>query len=392
MKKYILLSIVLFGFVSCSKETLIISSATQAEQTLFLYMPWSTDLTTFFTQNIIDLETALNDNILQNNRVIVFFSSSATEASMFEIKYRKGEIIRTTLKEYTSPVLTTKSGIASILNDVISFAPANRYAMIISSHGNGWLPAPETKAQRVRVVDDNMYHWELEGAPVTRFFGGTTSDTQTNISTLAAAIAMKGIKMDYILFDDCYMSTVEVAYDLKDVTDYLIASPTEVMAYGFPYHKIGKHLFGDFNLQGIVDGFYEFYKVYPEYPHGTIGVTVCAELDNLAAIMKEINQRFSFNQALLGTLQRMDGYSPVIFFDFGDYVKNLCTDQTLLDRFEYQFERTTPTHLRLHTRKYYSRFRGPIEINTYSGITISDPSVHPSAAAKTETAWYKATH
>ena len=50
--------------------------------------------------------------------------------------------------------------------------------------------------------------------------------------------------MDYILFDDCYMSSVEVAHALRHVTDYLIGSTSEIMAYGFPYALAGKHMLG----------------------------------------------------------------------------------------------------------------------------------------------------
>lgn len=44
--------------------------------------------------------------------------------------------------------------------------------------------------------------------------------------------------MEYILFDDCYMSSLEAAYDLRHVTRHLIACPTEIMAYGMPYSHI----------------------------------------------------------------------------------------------------------------------------------------------------------
>lgn len=46
------------------------------------------------------------------------------------------------------------------------------------------------------------------------------------------------MKMEYILFDDCYMSSLEAAYDLRHVTRHLIACPTEIMAYGMPYSHI----------------------------------------------------------------------------------------------------------------------------------------------------------
>jgi hypothetical protein len=42
--------------------------------------------------------------------------------------------------------------------------------------------------------------------------------------------------------------------------------------------------------------------------------------------------------------------------------------------------------------------RGPVEIVSYSGVTISDPTVNTTAkfgtpaASKTATAWYRATH
>lgn len=45
--------------------------------------------------------------------------------------------------------------------------------------------------------------------------------------------------MEYILFDDCYMSSVEVAYELKEATRFLIASTSEMMAYGMPYATVG---------------------------------------------------------------------------------------------------------------------------------------------------------
>jgi hypothetical protein len=108
--------------------------------------------------------------------------------------------------------------------------------------------------------------------------------------------------------------------------------------------------------------------------------------------MKEINSRFQFDPSLIGRLQRMDGYSPVIFFDCGDYVSKLCTDEELLKRFETQMERTVSPRHRKHTSYYYSMSGGAIKINTYSGTTISDPSNNSKATKKTETAWHKATH
>ena len=388
MKRVFFLCIILcMNIVSCCKDDHP-HPPMKVEQTLFVYMPWSTNLTAYFERNIADIEKAIQEKGIENERVLVYLMPSPTEASLFELTYENGTTVRTVLTNYSNPVFTTAHGITSILKDVIRFAPADRYAMIIGGHGMGWLPVESTD------VNQRSYqkqHWEYENVPLTRFFGGTTAEYQTDIVTLAAGIYNAGIKMEYILFDDCYMASVEVAYDLKDVTDYLIASPTEIMAHGFPYDIIGKYLIGEVNYQAICDGFLEFYQNYTTMPCGTIGIIKCDELDNLASVMKEINQKYVFNPLLLDSVQPLDGYSPVIFFDFGDYVTKLCPDSLLLQRFNTQLDRTVPPQLRKNTPYYYTMSGDKKKINTFSGVTISDPSVNVKAAAKTTTAWHKAT-
>ncbi|MDR3119425.1 MAG: hypothetical protein LBU44_08455 [Mediterranea sp.] len=161
MKRFLfILTIGIITLASCSKDES--GPPCETEQTLFLYMPWSSNLTPYFSQNIADLETAVKENILKNNRLIVFFSSSATEAFMFEITCKNGQAMQTVLRKYKDPAFTTVDGIASILNDVKHFAPANRYAMVIGSHGMGWLPVAGTKA-RAAIPDEEKYHWEYEG-------------------------------------------------------------------------------------------------------------------------------------------------------------------------------------------------------------------------------------
>ena len=199
-----------------------------------------------------------------------------------------------------------------------------------------------------------------------------TAYFERNIADIEKAIQEKGIENERILV-------------------YLMSSPTEIMVHGFPYDIIGNYLIGEVNYQAISDGFLEFYQNYTTMPCGTIGIIKCDELDNLASVMKEINQKYDFNPLLLDSVQPLDGYSPVIFFDFGDYVTKLCPDSLLLKRFNTQLNRTVPPQLRKNTPYYYTMSGDKKKINTFSGVTISDPSVNVKAAAKTSTAWYKAT-
>lgn len=355
-----------------------------------MYMPWSgpkSNLISNFWQNISDFETALETGILKHERVLAFISTSGTEGELFELKHSNNGTERKVWKKYDNLTLTTDEWITSVLNDVKEFSPAAKYAMTVGCHGMGWIPVASSRA---RSEDAVKFHWEYDDVPMTRYFGGTSSEFQINVTAFAKGIANAGIKMEYILFDDCYMSTVEVAYDLKEVTDYLIACPTEVMAYGMPFHEIGEHLVGEVDYEGVVDAFYNFY-IKGTMPYGTIAVTDCSEVEAMAKLMKEINGAYDFDPSLRSSLQSMDGYSPVIFFDLGDYVDKLCDDTELLKRFDEQLARTVP--YKRHTPSYYSSInKGDYPITTYSGITISDPSISTLTVDKDKTAWSKASH
>ncbi|MBR4845949.1 MAG: Clostripain family protein, partial [Bacteroidaceae bacterium] len=319
-------------------------------QTLLMYMPWSNNLTGFFKINIADMEDAIADGVLENERVLVYLATSAKQASLFELVYNAadGTCERKMVKEYEyeEPVYTTTEGIASILNDMKTYAPATRYSMTIGGHGLGWVPVQETRVllpnASTTPSSSPIYHWEAKGPHMTRYFGGTNSTYQTNVTTLAEAIEKAGIIMEYILFDVCYMSTIEVAYDLRHVTRHLIASTSEVMAYGMPYKNMAQYLLGDIDYEGISQAFYNYYINY-SLPCGTIATTITAELDSLATLVREINTHHKWDASLYKTLQHFDGYTPHIFLDYGDYVSKLCTDSLLLNRFNTQLERVVPS-------------------------------------------------
>lgn len=129
-------------------------------------------------------------------------------------------------------------------------------------------------------------------------------------------------------------------------------------------------------------------------PCGTLSVVDCSRLDGMAELMLDINQKYKFDETHLASLQRMDGYSPTIFFDYGDYVNKLLehnnVDKSFIDAFNRQLETTVP--FKTNTAKYYTTGRGPQPIYTYSGITTSDPSISSRTSEKTSTKWYQATH
>ena len=379
-------------FLSCDNDSTDEpdNNSSKYKQTVLMYMPWSGgSIYSYFLQNISSFETAIRNNKgFDGNALVVFISESETKSHLINIKYNDGECYRDTIRSFYFDECdyTTSAGIASVINNAIKIAPAKTYALAIGSHGMGWLPVGSdisTRARMSAMMNPNVY--------LTRYFGHSSdNEYQTDISTLADGIKKTGLRMEYIMFDDCYMSNIETAYELKDVTDYLIASTCEIMIDGMPYSEIGMDLLKN-NYKNICDGFYSFYSNY-SMPCGTIGVTDCNEVERMAEIMKEINTVYPLGVESVDDIQDLDGYNTTVFFDFGDYVSHLCKDEYLLNLFKTQLDRLVP--YKANTETYYSMLtQQQTRIKTFSGLTVSDPTENKGLTdALSTTSWYKATH
>jgi hypothetical protein len=98
------------------------------------------------------------------------------------------------------------------------FAPADNYVLILWNHGSGlwgvcWDDSSTTPDDRT----DRLTVDELANA-------------------IRAAEEEADIMLDMIVFDACLMSMVEVAYEVRDLADYMVASVTGIPVGGLPYH------------------------------------------------------------------------------------------------------------------------------------------------------------
>lgn len=408
---------------------------TPVGQTVFMFFPWSNNLLSDFRRTVEDMQTVVAQRSMKDERIVVFMATSEREAVLFELKKQNGRCLTDTLRHYSDRPFTSRQWLTSLFSEVMTLAPASRYGMVVGCHGLAWVPVQGQRNARKRLgsqeridEEDNLYkeeridkegepndlmHFEVQGPVTTRFIGGTYPETQIETTDLADAMADAGFHTEYILFDACYMSSVEVAYELKDVTHYLIASPTEVLSYGFPYITMGKHLLGTPNYKGIVDSFISFYSSY-NLPYGTVAVTDCTQLDALAAIAQQINAADAeqtnaaaaepINAASEGKLntarsgknvpngvQIMDGYSPTLFYDLGHLMSLKDAGTVLTAAFAEQLEKTVP--YKGHTGQYFTALKeAPVDIKHYSGLNTSQGSLNHMADRLSETAWYKATN
>jgi len=129
-KSIITALLALVVFVSCSDEEEPIREQ-QTEQTVIFFMPWSTNMTPYFEQNIADFETAIAGGLLKNERIIICISSTTNRANVIELRQEEGRCIRDTLGGYDHPDFTLAQNITTMLNDVRAIAPARRYSLLV---------------------------------------------------------------------------------------------------------------------------------------------------------------------------------------------------------------------------------------------------------------------
>ena len=66
--------------------------------------------------------------------------------------------------------------------------------------------------------------------------------------------------LDFLLFDACFMSSVETAYELRRYTDFYVGSPTENPGPGAPYDIIMPYMFTPGAAAQMAQAYFEVYE------------------------------------------------------------------------------------------------------------------------------------
>ena len=399
-------------FTGCSEEAFDTDSVNK--QTILVFYPWTGDKSSTGLlgdlQNNIDsiCDGIIDRKGLNNSRVLVFLSDKYNHSTLYDLQYNATtkSVDRVPLKEYEGASYASAEGIADILNEVKTQASALNYALIVGAHGCGWTYASDwsrypyyARPSITRPRDNNFSGIQFgpdPNAPLTRFFGSVSlAENAMDISTLAEGIRESGLKMQYILFDACYMSNIETAYELKDVTNYMIASGSEIMAAGLPYRSMWSYLNSSTpNYSSIVSTSVNFYKNNSSAPFCNLAAIDCRQVEKLASVMKDINAENQLQASVnLDSIQHLDGFRPNLFYDLETYVDSLHPSGYLLDQFKSQLKLTIKASD--HTEEAYTCIYSSdrFKIKNYCGITISDPSQHSVAIkGREKTGWWKATH
>lgn len=356
-----LLAVVLFS--SCEKEDPI--PVQWANKTILVYMVANNNLeysgNEFDQKDIAEMIEGMQNSKYVGNLILYVDKAASTQLLSIE-KDESGVYQKKLIKEYEDRNSASYSVFSSVLKEVIARYPANSYGLFMWSHGDGWLPSPSNSSQ-------------------TRWYGQDGSKFM-DISEIKRAL-QEVPHLDFIYFDDCFMQSVEVAYELRHYTDYTMGSVAETPGAGAPYHKLMDLAFQDkADVKTMIERYHNYYpseeaRTKDKWPYGAaISAIKCSELDGLAAATKVITDKYANELRSINpsTVQNYDPRSQRAYYDFNDAINKVeGISASELAAWKQQLDKAVP--YKEATSKIYSMYiSGEFAVNeNYSGISIYLP-------------------
>lgn len=338
MKKLLLLLLSVFVLVSCSDEIPEEKIPLKSGRTLLAYLISNNNsgsLDKYLKDNLVDMYSGLSQTT-DSCTLIVYYRpynndndglagpsllqyNSDGKGNINNKKSLQGSdltpsnvISEAYCSTYTegNHNATDPKTMARVLDQMVKLSPSTNYGLVFGSHGTSWMPGNSVSGRAFG--DDAGYN--------------------INIPDMADALeeVFSGKQLDFILFDACMMGTVEVAYELKDVTDYLIGAVVETHVYGLPYDIILPKLFkAEIPYNEVCKDYIDYSRQLGAW--GTCAAIDCSKVDELAEWVGANLETYSEKMSSLD-VDNIQQYGVSSFkyfsFDVVDFFKSLNDGNT----------------------------------------------------------------
>lgn len=261
MKKLFLCLSITFC-MSCSHKSELPKPELESERTVIVYVVAENSLAHNAVEDSMEMVKAVKD-IPGNCNLILYIDRNKLPTISVMNSKNGVKLWRRYTRELNSADSLT---MLRTLTEVVKGFPSKHYGLVLWSHASGWIPKRKTFG-----IDNNR------------------NDKFSNSGTELEIPALRGIleqlpHMDFILSDACLMQTVEVAHELRNVTDYLIGSPSEIPGEGAPYDRIMMPM-----MQGNATEIAEqYYQYFADRQGVALSVVDCRQMDRLAIVTAPI--------------------------------------------------------------------------------------------------------
>ncbi|MBE9487841.1 MAG: hypothetical protein IMY73_01530 [Bacteroidetes bacterium] len=324
MKK-IICFLLLAILVSCSKVTkekpIIID---QGEDAVLVYIASDNNLYSYAIKNIEQIEEAYKE--FDKKQIFVYYDSPDDKiAKLIRIFEKKGlSSQNVVLKTYVNPNSCSPSHLNNVIIDAMNFCKGGKTVtdIILSSHGNSWLPAKHPSLSPAKISEP------LGGM---NSFGEDNSHNHSQMNIDALADVLEKFKFETIIFDACYMSNMEVIYELRNSAKYIIASSAEVLADGFAYDETTKYLLEErIDVINYAKTYFNHYNIFTDAKKSaTIAVVKCSEIDSFKDFVKNLIDKYALqinNSEISETVPQFDRFNNKVIYDLKFYLRTIVSN------------------------------------------------------------------
>lgn len=299
--------------VACSKESEEVRQP--AKRTVMVYMAAENSLSGNAQSDINEMIRGVK-SISPYDNLIVFVDRARSQEKPFIIRLQNDDKQPTdTIKKYDSDFYSSDpEKMKEIMQWMMTNYPADDYGLVLWGHGNGWIIMNDSVSSNRAIAVDNGNNTTSNNGP------------WLNIPSLREALSALPHSFKFIFADCCNMQNVEVAYELKDVTEYYIASPAGIPGEGAPYQTIVPDLF-IYNDEQMYTKICDDYNALTDYEGGHLPISVVrtSELPSLAIATKAALQTIAPTTINTDKLIYYYSYRPSdskehVLYDMNDFL------------------------------------------------------------------------
>ncbi len=306
------LAILCLSLTGCSNEETHVASVTEPVRTLLFYMGGDNNLSSEVNEKIERLMAVPHT---PGYKILIFADTKQNGPRLMEVVGTDTGNKLDVVCNYPESNSASAEMFGSVLCEVQTLYPAPSYGLVLFSHASGWLPEG--------VYNNSALH------SVRSVVQDGSSEME--ISAFAATIPVG--MLDFIIFEACHMAGVEVAWELKDKTNYIVASSAEIVSPGFSpcYVAAIPHLLKpEADLVGFCRAIEVDYATrQSNYGSLTLSLIATRGLGALADAVRSIG--LSKNDG--AGVQTFDRYSRSLFFDLQDAFGGAAAQQIAALRF-----------------------------------------------------------